>query len=115
MESLIGVLPTIIEICVPILTLLVAWTVRKLAKKLDIENKINIEHLIDMVCKQAIGYVEKLDKNLQKMHNEKLESGDKLAKAIEIVTKELKLLGLTKITSDILVEKIEALLNKEKE
>lgn len=112
MESLIGILPTVIEICVPIITLLIAWGVRKLAKKLDVEEKINVEHLIDMVCEQAIGYVEKLDKNLQKIHEQHMESGDKLAKAIDVATKELRRLGITKITADILVEKIEALLNK---
>jgi len=108
LKSLSVILPMIIEICTPILVILVGYLVRKMAQKLEVEKTIEVDKLIDNICNRAINYVEKLDKNLRKFTNKRMESGDKLTKALDIATKELEDIGLIKVTTDVLVQKIES-------
>lgn len=110
LETLSGILPVIIEICTPILMILIGYLVRKLAQKLEVEKTIETDKLIDNISNRAIKYIEKLDKNLQKSHQAKLESGDKLTSAIDIVVNELEKLGIVDVTTEVLVQKIEAAL-----
>ena len=110
-SSFTGVLPFVIEICIPIITLLIAWGVRKLVMKLKMEDKINTEILIDIATERSIQYIEQWSTNFENIHDEKVESGDKLAKAVDCVREELKRLGLKDLAEGMIITRIEAIIN----
>ena len=112
-QSFTGVLPLLIEICIPVVVILIAWGVRKLVKKMGMEEKINTEALIDLATRRSVQYVEQWSNNLEKFHDEKVLSGDKLAKAVDCVREEIKRLGLKDLAEGVIVTKIEAIINEE--
>jgi Na+/phosphate symporter len=110
MEGLWSALPIILEILLPIISLLVAWFVTVLAKKFKLQNTAQVDFLIETAVKRAVDAVEQLSKVAKRKGEEALSSGDKLAKGIAIVEAELRTLGLPKLTSEVITARIESFL-----
>jgi hypothetical protein len=105
-----GALPVILEIAVPVLVALIGWVVRQLVKKYKLEEYINQEELIDRLVVTAVTSVEKLARTLETKHSQRLESGEKLAKAISYIRNEMNRLGLTEMAAEVLKARVEAAL-----
>jgi hypothetical protein len=110
MEGLWSILPVVISIIAPALTLLVAWVCRKIATKLDIQNTHHLDALIDAIVRRATDAVEQLSQAAKKRGDAAIASGDKLAMAIGMVLAELKVLGLPELAEAVITERIEAYL-----
>ena len=111
MTALYNALPLVLEILLPIVTLLIAFGVRALVKKLGMEEKINADKLIDQIVGRAVDCVDQLNIVAIKA-GQSITSEDKLATAINLIVNEAKVMGLPVMTGEILRVKIEAYLNR---
>lgn len=112
MEIFASILPVVLNVLLPVITVLVAWGVRQLVKKLDVESKVKVDELVDKVVARAVDCVEQLNQVSAKLNQPVGSSQDKLVHAINIVAGELQTLGITQVTGDIIRTKIEAYLQR---
>jgi hypothetical protein len=110
MEGLTGLLPIVIEICVPVVVVLIGWIIKKLAKKLEAEELVKREELIDKLVLTAVTYIEKITRTLEIKHAQTLASEDKLAKAVQHIRVELRKHNLPEIAGKLLEARVESAL-----
>ena len=115
MEGLWTALPIIIEVLLPVIGLVVAYLVSVLAKKLGLQNKAQVDFLVESIVRRAVEAVEQLAQVAKKNGEAAIASGDKLAKAIAMVEAELNTLGLPKLASEIIAARVEAYLRNKAE
>lgn len=111
MDILWSILPIVLEIAIPVVLVLIAWAVRALVKKLNVEQMINTEELIDKIVGRAVDCVEQLDVIARKK-GESINSDNKLGTVLRLVEQELRHLNLPKLTGEILRTKIESYLQR---
>jgi len=114
MDSFWNVLPVVIEIVLPALTLLVVWVCRKFAKKLDLQNTEQLDVVVECVVRRAVDAVEQLAQTAKKQGEAAMTSNNKLARAIDLTLEELKALGVTELAKTALTARIEACLQTKK-
>jgi hypothetical protein len=110
MEGLWSILPVVIEITLPVIVLLVAWICKKVAKKLDLQNKQQLDVVIESIVRRAVEAVEQLARVAKKRGDEAMTSNNKLARAVDLILIELKAMGLPELAKVALTARVEACL-----
>jgi len=115
MDALYNALPLVLEILLPVLTLLIAYGVRAFVKKMGAEEKIDTDALVDKIVGRAVDCVEQLGAAAHKYGQQAIKPEDKLATAINLIVAEMNKLGLPVLTGEILRMKVEAYIRRREE
>ena len=110
MDALWNLLPLILEAAIPVIVILLGWGVRALAKKLGVEEQLNVDALVDSIVGRAVLGLEQLSELAQKQGKAALTSEEKLATAVRLISDEMKILKLPELTGELLRIKVEAYL-----
>ena len=110
MDQVWSFLPLILEVAVPVVVVLIAWVIRALVKKLNIEKQVNADKLIDIIVSRVVDGVEKISEVAINKGEKALSGKSKLAAAVKLIRDEAQALGLPALTGEILRVKVEAYL-----
>lgn len=110
-----GLLPVLAALLVATLTPLAVWLGRKLAQKLELENKAQYDSLIDSVVERAVHWSEEQARKALKADKVTQDGPTKLLAAMRFARTRLDELGWLDVGAATLRELIEAKLNIERE
>lgn len=103
------ILPILIAIIVPTLSVLVAWMIKQISANFSTKNQALIADIINTAASEAITYAEQIATKTAAAYKE-IHGQDKLNLAIEYALAELQKNGIVKVTAEELGRKIESLL-----
>ncbi len=108
MEILLVILNHLLPIIGGILTILVVAGAKKLMDKWGVDRSEKIDTMIDTYVGKGIDYAEVIARKYMAENGNKMTSGSKKSKAINVVMEELKQSGITGVAEELVVARIES-------